>query len=91
MMMRLNVKAFTVACGLIWGFGVLAFTWWRLIFESRGEDDTILGHIYRGYELTPIGSLIGFVWALFDGAAGGLTFSWLYNKLADRIPMKIEL
>ena len=90
-MNRLNVRAFSAACGLIWGFGVLAFTWWRLIFESRGTDDTILGHIYRGYELTPIGSLIGFVWALLDGAAGGAVFAWLYNRLADRMPMRIEL
>lgn len=90
-MMRLNVKAFAVACGLIWGFGVLAFTWWRLAFERRGKDDTILGHIYRGYEITPKGSLIGFIWALFDGAAGGATLAWLYNAVADRMPMKIEV
>jgi hypothetical protein len=87
----LNIKAFAAACGLIWGFGVLALTWWRLLFERSGEDDTIIGHIYRGYKLTPLGSLIGFVWALFDGAAGGAVFAWLYNRLADRLPMKIEL
>jgi hypothetical protein len=88
---RLNIKAFAAACGLIWGFGVLALTWWRLLFERSGEDDTIIGHIYRGYKLTPVGSLIGFIWALFDGAAGGAVFAWLYNQLADRMPMKIEL
>lgn len=89
--MRLNIKSFAAACGLIWGFGVLCFTWWRLLFEGRKEDDTLLGHIYRGYSITPIGSLIGFVWGLLDGAAGGLVFAWLYNRLADRMPMKIEL
>lgn len=48
-MNRLNVQAFTVACGLIWGFGVLAMTWWRLLFEGRQKDETIIGKIYRGY------------------------------------------
>lgn len=91
-MMRLNIKAFTVACGLIWGFGVLAFTWWRLLFEGpQKKDDTILGHIYRGYSITPVGSLVGFIWGLFDGAAAGLVLSWLYNRLADLMPTRIEM
>lgn len=91
-MMRLNVKAFTVACGLIWGFGVLAFTWWRLLFEKpQKEDDTLLGHIYRGYSITPMGSLVGFIWGLLDGAACGLVLSWLYNRLADLMPTNIKM
>ncbi len=90
-MMRLNVKAFATACGLIWGGGVLAFTWWRMLFGDHGEDDTFFSKLYRGYRITPIGSLIGLAWGLADGFAGGVVFAWLYNTIADRMPVKIEI
>ena len=90
--MRLNVKSFALTCGLVWGFGVMAFTWWRILFEGRSDkDDTLLGHIYRGYSITPLGSLFGFAWGFFDGLKGGLVFAWLYNRLAERLPMTIRL
>jgi hypothetical protein len=80
--MRLNVKAMALACGLVWGFGVLALTWWVIAFEGATGERTILGMVYRGYDISPMGSLIGLVWGFFDGLAGGLVLAWLYNLLA---------
>jgi hypothetical protein len=80
--MKLDVKAFGLTCGLVWGFGVFALTWWVIFFDGASDTPTFLGHLYRGYKLTPTGSLIGLVWALADGFAGGIVFAWLYNKLA---------
>ena len=40
---------------------------------------------YRGYTVTPIGSLIGLVWALVDGFIGGAIFAWVYNRIAERL------
>jgi len=45
---------------------------------------TWLGQIYRGYRITPIGSVIGLVWAFFDALIGGLIFAWLYNLITAR-------
>jgi len=42
----------------------------------------LLGRIYRGYSLSPIGSVVGLVWAFFDGLVGGAIFAWLYNRFA---------
>jgi len=83
--MRLNVKAFALTCALVWGFGVFFLTWWVMLFEGSTGDLMLLGHIYRGYNVSPIGSVIGLVWALFDGLVGGAIFAWLYNTLAARL------
>jgi hypothetical protein len=78
---KLNVRAFALTCGLIWGLGLLVLTWWIMIFEGATGETTLIGYIYRGYEISPVGSLIGLVWAFFDGLAGGAVFAWLYNFL----------
>lgn len=82
--MKLNVKAFALTCGLVWGFGLFCLTWWIIAFEGASPDPTFVGRIYRGYSLTPAGSFIGLIWALADGFVGGLVFAWLYNRLAGR-------
>ena len=82
--MKLNTKAFGLTCGLIWGFGIFFATWWILLWE-RGTvvSPGIIGMVYRGYTISPLGSLVGLVWATADGWIGGLIFAWLYNGLQD--------
>jgi ammonia channel protein AmtB len=45
----------------------------------------LIGRVYRGYTISPIGSFIGFIWALIDGLIAGTIFAWLYNFIAARI------
>jgi len=82
--MKLNVKAFALACGLLWGLGVFLLTWWIIAFDGSTEEITFLGRVYRGYNISPLGSVVGLVWALADGAIGGLIFAWLYNLIVTR-------
>lgn len=82
--MRLNVKAFALACGLVWGLGLFCLTWWIIAFEGATGELMWIGHIYRGYSVTPMGSLVGLVWGFFDALVGGAIFAWLYNWLAPR-------
>jgi hypothetical protein len=82
--MRFNVKALALTCGLWWGFGVFFFAWWIMLFEGQHADAGMLGHIYRGFSITPLGSIIGLLWAFADGFVGGLIFAWLYNLFAGR-------
>ena len=80
--MKLNVKAFALACGLIWGIGLFVLTWWIILFEGSTGQATFIGQVYRGYEISALGSVIGLVWALVDGLIGGAIFAWLYNLIA---------
>jgi len=79
--MKLNIKAFALACGIIWGIGLFALTWWIIALDGATGEVTLIGKLYRGYHITPLGSLIGFIWAFFDGLIGGAIFAWLYNLL----------
>ena len=86
--MKLNVKAFALACGLVWGLGLFLLTWWIILFDGATGEITTIGRIYRGFNISPVGSLIGLIWALIDGTIGGAIFAWLYNLVAARIPNK---
>jgi hypothetical protein len=80
--MRLNVKAFALTCALVWGLGLFCLTWWIIAFDGATGEATLVGRIYRGYTLSPMGSVVGLIWAFFDGLVGGAIFAWLYNILA---------
>lgn len=79
--MKLNVKAFALTCGIIWGIGLFLLTWWIIAFDGATGELTLIGRLYRGYTISPTGSFIGFVWAFGDGMIGGAVFAWLYNLL----------
>ncbi|MBN1787022.1 MAG: bacteriophage holin [Sedimentisphaerales bacterium] len=84
--MKLNVRAFSLTFGLFWGFGLFLLTWWIIAFEGASSDPVFISRCYRGYSITPIGSIIGLVWAFFDGAIGGAIFAWLYNLIISKCP-----
>ena len=83
--MVLNIKAFALACGLAWGIGLFIFTWWIIIFEGSTHEKTLIGRIYRGYNISPLGSVVGFVWAFIDGMIGGAVLAVLYNFIMDKL------
>jgi hypothetical protein len=80
--MKINIKAFAVATALWWGTGLFALTWWMILWHVPTGDPTLIGRVYRGYTVSPLGSLIGLVWGLADGLVGGAILAWLYNLVA---------
>lgn len=82
--MRLNVKAFSLTCGLIWGFGILLVTWWVILIQGASNSVTWLGRIYLGYRISLAGSFIGLAWGFVDGLIMGAVFALLYNRLARK-------
>jgi hypothetical protein len=82
--MRINVKAFALTCGIMWGLGLFALTWWVIAFDGITHETTPIGQIYRGYNISPLGSLVGLIWAFFDALVGGAIGAWLYNLIAAR-------
>lgn len=89
--MKLNIKAFALAFGLTWGIGLFCLTWWIIAFDGVTGETTIIGQVYRGFNISPMGSLIGLLWALSDGVIGGVIFAWIYNRFVSRFSAcKIE-
>ncbi|MFY9974725.1 MAG: hypothetical protein WAK53_10745, partial [Chromatiaceae bacterium] len=61
-MTKLDVRAFAITTSLILGLGLFFLTWWVITFDGVSGDPTLIGRIYRGYTVTPVGSLIGLAW-----------------------------
>ena len=82
--MKLDLRAFAITCSLVWGFGLFFLTWWIIMFDGPTGEVTLIGRLYRGYSISPTGSVIGLLWALLDGFVGGAIFAWLYNRIAGK-------
>ncbi len=75
----LNVGALAVAAAIFWGGAVFLTTWWLILFDGASGESLFLGRIYFGYSVSPLGSVIGLLWGLVDGAISGAALAWLYN------------
>lgn len=80
--MKLNIKAFALACGILWGLGLFLLTWWIIAFDGVTHEVTMIGRLYRGYTISPAGSLLGLLYGFVDAFIGGAVLAWLYNRLA---------
>lgn len=80
--MRLDIKAFALACGIVWGLAVLVGTLWLIVSGSGGTVVRYLDKFYIGYSFSVIGAFIGAIWGFVDGFIGGAIFAWIYNKVA---------
>jgi hypothetical protein len=89
--MKLNVKAFAFTCALLWGLGLFVLTWWVILFDGVTGEATVIARVYRGYSISPVGSLIGLGYALVDGLICGAIFAWLYNLIAKSKSPKVAL
>lgn len=87
--MKLNIKAMAIASGLLWGIGLFVMTWWLIAFEGASDDPTWIGKFYRGYTISPMGSMIGLLWSIPDAFIGGAVFAWMYNMFCTKMkPVK---
>jgi hypothetical protein len=83
-LLRLNGRAWGVACGLLFGLGLFAATNFLLIVggPNVGQHLNLLSVYFPGYAVTFVGSLIGFVYAFVVGYATGRIVSGVYNLAA---------
>jgi hypothetical protein len=86
--MKLNVKAFSLACAISWAGAVFLLTLWIVIMDGQTGELTFIGRVYRGYNISVAGGLIGAAWGFVDGLIGGFVIAWLYNLLTDKMPGK---
>lgn len=82
--MKLDVIAFALTCAIVWGFGLFALTWWIIAFDGATHEVTLIGRLYLGYNISPIGSIVGFLYGFIDAGIGGAIMAWLYNAIVER-------
>lgn len=83
--MKLDVKALALAGGLFWGVGLFLVTWWIIAFDGVSCEPTFIARLYRGYSISPAGSVVGLAWGFLDGLVSGAIFAWLYNFMLGKM------
>lgn len=80
----MNVKAFAIAAGLLWGLLLFVVT---LVETARGAGHTlnVLGVLYIGYTVSYLGGFVALAYGFISGALIGAVFSGLYNRLAGKV------
>jgi len=77
--MKLNVKALSIALGIVIGLASLVVGE-AAVFTGVGLDYVnIAGPLHPGYSPTPIGALIMAIWMFIYGLIGGALIAAIYN------------
>jgi hypothetical protein len=79
-MVKLDIKAFGLSLGIVWGAGMFLLGLTVMFCNWGGAWVALMSSIYIGYKATFWGSIIGGIWGFFDAGIGGAIIAWLYNK-----------
>ena len=84
--LRLEALVQGVAWGLVAGLGLFLATNWLVLKGGRvvGPHLSLLRQFFIGYEVTFVGSLIGFVYAFACGFVAGYLVSRIYNRVVSK-------
>ena len=82
-LLRLNAKVNGVVTGILAGLVVFISTNWLIVKggEVVGPHLALLGQFFIGYQVTFVGSLIGFAYAFVTGFATGYGVTSIYNYI----------
>jgi len=81
-MAKLNVKAFALACGIIWSAAMLIMGLINIVSSYGSGWVALMSTLYLGYKPTLLGSIVGAIWGFVDAGIGGAVLAWLYNKFS---------
>jgi hypothetical protein len=84
-LLRLNAMIHGIVFGLVLGLGVFLATLWLVLKggEVVGPNLSLLGQFFIGYEVTFLGSLIGFGYGFLTGFLIGYLVASLYNWIVE--------
>jgi hypothetical protein len=79
----LNVRAWGISLGLVFGLGLLGATLFLVAKggQNVGEHLNLLGNYFPGYSVSAAGAFIGFVYAFVLGYGLGRVVGTVYNRL----------
>jgi hypothetical protein len=78
--MKLRVRAFALATGIVWGFGIFVVTLWA-VAANRGLTLAHIEGYYLGYTVSVGGAFVGLIWGFVNGFVAGALLAWLYGIL----------
>lgn len=88
--MQLNLKKTSVISGIICALGFLSISMWAVYRDGSTGRRNIISKIYRGFNFSIPGSLIGSLWAFVDGLLCGAAYAWLHNRIANKRSAELD-
>jgi hypothetical protein len=89
--MKLEIRPLMITCAILWGGAVFLTAFANLLWPPYGvEFLKLLASVYPGYSAASTfgGMLNVTLYAIVDGALGGLIVGWLYNLLVTKCKAK---
>lgn len=82
---RINQIIAGMVTGLVLGTGIFLATVFLLVKggDTVGPHLGLLAQFFIGYDVTPLGSIIGFVYGMVSGFIIGYATAWIYNRLVN--------
>ena len=77
--MKLNIKAFSRALGLVWGFLLMIISLSASMGFQVGMVE-VLKSSYPGMESSFMGSIIAFAWGFVAGSVTGAALAYFSNR-----------
>ena len=82
---RINAKVHGLVVGVFLGLAIFLATNWLILKggETIGPHLSLLSQFFIGYDVTFVGSLVGFAYGFVSGFALGYFAASLYNWIID--------
>ena len=78
--MKIDIKAFALAVGIVWGFAIFLLTLVAVIMDYGFLSG--LDGAFFGYSISWIGAFVGFIYGFVEGLIFGALLGFFYNKFA---------
>ena len=75
----LNIKAFGLAAGVLWGLAILIWTM-LAVYTGLAKEFLEMFTYLPGYGITVGGAFIGLIYGFIEGLICGAIFAWFYNQ-----------
>jgi zinc transporter ZupT len=76
--MKLRVRAFGLAVGIVCGLGIFVATLWD-VARGSGRTLELLSAFFAGYRISFGGAIVGLIWGFVYGFICGALIAWTYN------------
>jgi hypothetical protein len=83
---KLSACALGFALGLTWALGMLILGVLAWSFHVGEKWVELISTVYVGFAATPVGVLIGTLWAFVEGYISGFVLAVIYNFSARHCP-----
>ncbi len=80
--MKLCAKSLGIAAGIMWGVSMFVMTWVSMYTGYGALWLEVMASVYPGFDISPVGSVVGLIYGFLDCFIGFFIVGWIYNKVS---------